>query len=107
MNAIRLSDALSGVGEIQDRQNPFLITATNGQHGTAVYQQKRVVIEQPNPIPARRLDTPWVIGQQGNINGEYWKGDIARLIVFNEQLSPDSALRYLDMFKNNNSLDFY
>ena len=89
-NAIRLSDALSGVGEILDRQNPFLITATNGEHGAAVYQQKRVVIEQLNPIPARRLDTPWVIGQQGNIDGEYWKGDIACLLVFNEQLSPDS-----------------
>ena len=89
-NAIRLSDALSGVGEIVDRQNPFLITATSGQHGAAVYQQERVIIEQPNPIPARRLDTPWVIGQQGNIDGEYWKGDIACLIVFNEQLSPDS-----------------
>lgn len=89
-NAIRLSDALSGVGEIVDRQNPFLITATSGQHGTAIFQQERVVIEQPNAIPARRLDTPWVIGQQGNINGEYWKGDIACLIVFNEQLSPES-----------------
>jgi hypothetical protein len=88
-NAIRLSDAMSGVGEILDRQNPFLITATSGQHGAAVYQQKRVVIEQPNPIPARRLDTPWVIGQQGNIDGEYWKGDVACLIVFNEQLSPE------------------
>jgi hypothetical protein len=87
--AIRLSDALSGVGEIVDRQNPFLITATSGQNGAAVYQQERVVIEQPNAIPARRLDTPWVIGQQGNINGEYWKGDIACLIVFNEQLSPE------------------
>jgi hypothetical protein len=87
-NAIRLSDALSGVGEILDRQNPFLITATNGEHGAAVYQQKRIVIEQPSAIPARRLDTPWVIGQQGNINGEYWKGDIACVLVFNEQLSP-------------------
>ena len=95
-NAIRLSDALSGVGEILDRQNPFLITATNGQHGAAVYQQKRVVIEQPNPIPARRLDTPWVIGQQGNINGEYWKGDIACVLVFNEQLSPNSCAMIQD-----------
>jgi hypothetical protein len=95
-NAIRLSDALSGVGEILDRQNPFLITATSGQHGAAVYQQKRVVIEQPNPIPDRRLDTPWVIGQQGNINGEYWKGDIACLLVFNEQLSPNSQAAIQD-----------
>jgi hypothetical protein len=95
-NAIRLSDAMSGVGEILDRRDPFLITATNGQHGAAVYQQKRVVIEQPNPIPARRLDTPWVIGQQGNIDGEYWKGDVACVLVFNEQLSPGSRAMIQD-----------
>jgi len=89
-NSIRLSDALSGVGEIQDRQEPFLITATNGRHGVAIYQQQRLVFEHENQIPSRRLDTPWVIGQQGNINGEYWKGDVACLIVFNEQLSPES-----------------
>lgn len=88
-SAIRLSDALSEVGEILNRQNPFLITTTNGPLGAAVYQQSRVVVEQPGPIPTRRLDTPWVIGQQGNINGEYWNGDIACLLIFNEQLSPD------------------
>ncbi len=89
-NGIRFSDALSGVGEIQNRQEPFLITATNGGHGVAIFQQHRSVFQQENPIPSRRLDTPWVIGQQGNINGEYWKGDIACLFVFNEQLSPEN-----------------
>ncbi len=89
-NGLRFSDAVSGVGEIRDRQSPFLITATNGRHGVAIYQQQRLVFQQENPIPSRRLDTPWVIGQQGNINGEYWKGDIAYLLVFNEQLSSGS-----------------
>ena len=88
-NSIRLSDAFSGVGEIHDRQNPFLITATNGSRGAAVYQQTRIVVEQPNPVPTRRLDTSWVIGQQGNINGEYWNGDVAYLLIFNEQMSPN------------------
>ena len=95
-NSIRFSDALSGVGEIRDRQQPFLITATNGRHGVAIYQQQQLAFQQENPIPSRRLDTAWVIGQQGNINGEYWKGDIACLLVFNEQLSPDSRAAIQD-----------
>lgn len=86
-NAVRLSDTLSGVGEIGNRQQPFLLTATNGAAGAAIFQQKRPVIERTERLPKRRLDTPWVIGQQGNINGEYWKGDVACLFVFNRQLT--------------------
>ena len=28
-----------------------------------------------------------MIGQQGNINGEYWNGDIAELLVYDRALS--------------------
>jgi hypothetical protein len=86
-NSVRLSDAISGVGQIVNRQSPFLLTATNGKAGAAFFQQNRAVHEQPHALPPRRLDTPWVIGQQGNIDGEYWKGDIATLIMFDRQLS--------------------
>ena len=34
------------------------------------------------------MDTDWVIGQQGNIEGEYWQGDIAELLVYDRQLEP-------------------
>ena len=34
------------------------------------------------------MDTEWVIGQQGNIEGEYWQGDIAELLVYERQLEP-------------------
>jgi hypothetical protein len=90
--AIRLSDAFSGVGEITDRHRPFLLTATNGPEGALVFQQKRVVAEQSLRLPERRLDTPWVICQQGNIDGEYWNGDLALLLVFNRQLTKDERL---------------
>ena len=86
-NAVRLSDAVSGVGEIRNRQRPFLLTATNGTDGAMVFQQHRTVTAQTTSLPARRLDTPWVIGQQGNIGGEYWKGDVACLAVFDQQLN--------------------
>jgi hypothetical protein len=88
-NSVRLSDAMSGVGQIVDRNSPFLLTGTNGPRGASVQQQTRVVVEQSQPLPPRRLDTPWVIGQQGNIEGEYWNGDVACLIVFDRQLTPE------------------
>ncbi len=85
--SIRLSDAISGVGEILDRDKPFLLTAINGDHGSAVFQQNRIVTKSASRLPERRLDTPWVIGQQGNIDGEYWAGDVAFLMVINRELS--------------------
>jgi hypothetical protein len=96
-NAVRLSDAISGVGQISNRQQLYLLTATNGHKGAAVFQQKRAVVEQPTPLPSRRLDTPWVIGQQGNIEGEYWQGDVALLIVIDHQLSREQRAQVQDV----------
>ncbi len=90
--AIRLSDALSGVGQVQNRNLPFLLTASNGEAGANVFQQRRTIVEQSQRLPTRRLDTPWVIGQQGNIDGEYWKGDLAMLLVFDRQLSVEERI---------------
>jgi len=83
---LRFSDALSGVGQIQQRERPFLITAVNGPDGAAMFQQQRLAVRSGR-LPPRRLDTPWVIGQQGNIDGEYWNGQLALLLVFDRALS--------------------
>lgn len=90
-HALRFSDALSGVGEIQQRERPFLITAVNGPDGAFMFQQQRSVV-RGSRLPPRRLDTPWVIGQQGNIDGEYWHGQLAFLIVFDRALSERELL---------------
>jgi hypothetical protein len=91
--ALRFSDALSGVGEVQQRERPFVLTAVNGAEGARLYQQQRLAA-RGGRLPERRLDTPWVIGQQGNIDGEYWTGQLALLLVFNRELS-DSELQSL------------
>ncbi|MEY3173367.1 MAG: hypothetical protein RLZZ436_1281 [Planctomycetota bacterium] len=93
-DALRFSDALSGVGQVQQRERPFLITAVNGPEGAAVYQQQRLAVRGGGRLPPRRLDTPWVIGQQGNIDGEYWNGQLAFLLVLDRALS-ESELRAL------------
>ena len=53
-----------------------------------MYQNLREVGSRSQTLGERRLDTPWVIGQQGNIDGEYWHGDIAAIIVYNRELTP-------------------
>jgi hypothetical protein len=90
--AFRLSDALSGVGELQQGDQPFLLTAANGPNGAVLFQGLRQAAFQSARLPPRRLDTPWVIGQQGNIAGEYWHGHLSLLVVFERQLNPDERL---------------
>lgn len=99
-SAVRLSDAISGVGEIRDRRTPFILTATNGESGAAVFQQTRQVFAQANALPVRRLETPWVIGQQGNIDGEYWHGQLALLLVFDKQLTTNERGLLWDVVAN-------
>ena len=69
-----------------DRTKPFVLTAVNGSGQAAVFQNGRLLKSAPVLAP-RRLDTPWIIGQQGNINGEFWKGGIAEIRVYNRDLT--------------------
>jgi hypothetical protein len=49
-------------------------------------------------VSPRNLETAWVVGQQGNIQGEYWKGELAEVIVFQRELTEaerEAVGRYL------------
>ncbi len=46
-----------------------------------------MIASRTQPLSNRRLGTEWVLGQQGNINGEYWHGDIAEILVFDRPLT--------------------
>ncbi len=86
-NTVRFSDSFADAGRIRDREKPFLLTVTNGDQGAAVFQQRLGLAKQSARLPGRKFGTPWVIGQQGNIDGEYWNGLIAELLVFDRQLT--------------------
>ena len=95
---VRFSDARAQAGEIAGGDHLFVLTAVNAENETAVYQNGCVLSRQTGGLPSRRLDTAWVIGQQGNINGEFWHGDIAEVIVFDRALAADElrdVWRYL------------
>ena len=64
----------------------FVITAINGSREAVTFQNSEPLARQDQSLSARVLNSPYVIGTQGNINGEYWHGDIAELLVFDRAL---------------------
>ena len=85
-HTIRLTDAFADAGRVNQPTEPFLLTAVNGSEQAAVFQNGRLLKVGPR-IEGRRYDTPWVIGTQGNLRGEYWHGGIAEIRVYSRQLS--------------------
>ena len=83
---VRFSDAFSPGNELRDRSQPFILSATNDSQQAAVYQNGRE-LGMGASLPDRRLDTAWVIGQQGNIDGEFWQGGIAEIRLYDRALS--------------------
>ena len=93
-NTVRFSDAFGSAGEVSERTKPFLLTAVNGLETASVFQNGRL-LKTANQLSRRRLDTPWVMGQQGNIDGEFWKGSVAEIRVYDRALS-DRELRLVE-----------
>lgn len=92
---VRFSDVFSSAGNVADRTKPFVFSAVTGSGQASVYQNGRVLAARTSPLATRRLDTEWVIGQQGNINGEFWKGGIAEIRVYSRDLT-DLERRFVE-----------
>jgi len=85
-NAIRLGDPFSPAGAVADPARHFVLAGVSTPTSASVYQDRREAARREAPLPTRRLTTGYVIGQQGNIMGEYWHGDLAELRVYNRAL---------------------
>ena len=83
---VRWTDDYAGAGNWQDRTQPAILSAVNGDAGASVWLGLDPIGDRSNRLAPRRLDTPWVIGTQGNIDGEYWYGSISALVVVNRAL---------------------
>ena len=88
-NTVRFCDVFNDAGQIPNREKPFILSAVNGPHLSAVYHNGCVLKSRSAPLYTRKLDTPWVIGQQGNINGEFWQGGIAEIRVYRGALDQE------------------
>ena len=85
-DSIRLSDDFSGIGAIQSRSTPFVLSGFSDSTGVSVQQNGEELASRAQGLSPRNLKTEYVIGQQGNIDGEYWHGDIAELLVYDREL---------------------
>ena len=83
----RLSDDFSPVGALAHKEQPFILTGIAGEGSVAVYQDRNEIARKVSPLAMRNLTGPYVIGQQGNINGEFWNGDIMELRIYNRALN--------------------
>ena len=83
---IRLSDAFNKAGKLSNPQTHFGLMAVNSAEGAFTFQNGKRLASSGR-LPTRKLAPPYTIGTQGTINGEYWQGDIAELIVVNRALT--------------------
>jgi hypothetical protein len=97
-NSIRLGDPFSPAGALTAPERHFALTGLSTPTGAAVYQDRREAARRELPLPTRRLNTEFVIGQQGNIGGEYWNGDLVELRVYNRALRPEELEALWDGF---------
>ena len=83
---IRLSDAFNKAGNLSNPQTHFGLMAVNSAEGAFTFQNGKRLASSGS-LPTRKLSPPYTIGTQGTIDGEYWQGDIAELILVNRALS--------------------
>ena len=63
------------------------------EYDAQVFHNDLLLGSKRAPLASRKLGTPWVLGQQGNLQGEFWQGDIAEIFVFERALSDAERLR--------------
>jgi hypothetical protein len=96
---VRFSDNYNPAGVVLSQKKPFALLAINSSSGVDVFQNNLRIADRDNSLASRKLETPWVIGQQGNINGEYWHGHIAEILVYDRAISQSERLRIWSYLK--------
>jgi hypothetical protein len=76
-----------GVGSITDQAWHFIFTGVSGAEDAVVYQNIYPLAAKGSPLTPRNLTIPYVVGRQGALNGEFWHGDIAELLIYDRELS--------------------
>jgi hypothetical protein len=91
-DTIRFTDNFAGAGRLTPPTDHGVLTAIADDHDAVVYRNADRLGAKGQPLATRTLDTPYVVGQQGDITGEYWHGDIAELIVYNRALAESERI---------------
>ena len=90
---VRLSDDFTSSRPLTRGNGLFLLAAVAGAEETSIFQGSQLLVRKGGKLSPRRLDTLYVLGQQGNIQGEWWNGDLAEILVYGRELSETERLR--------------
>jgi hypothetical protein len=87
--AVRVSDEFTAAGPSSpsDRRSRFLLSARADAFHVEARRGEHLLARTETPLAPRNLSTEYVVGQQGNIDGEYWQGELQELVVFDRALS--------------------
>ena len=87
VNGVRFSDAFGGAGQLNAPSQPFILTGVTSATEAETFQNRQSLATHGG-LADRDLLGPYVIGTQGDLGGEFWKGEIAEIIAFDRAL-PD------------------
>jgi mono/diheme cytochrome c family protein len=88
-NAVRFTDHFAPAGTLSRAEKPFVLSGIAGPEEVVVTQNRMELARLAAALPKRNLSPPYVIGQQGSINGEFWNGDVLELLVYDRALSEE------------------
>ncbi|MEO1997568.1 MAG: DUF1553 domain-containing protein [Planctomycetaceae bacterium] len=86
---VRVTDDFTSSQKLAQASRPFVLTARSAKDVVDVFQNGRQFALHRAGLSPRNLQTAYVLGQQGNIDGEFWNGDLAELLVFDRELTRD------------------
>ena len=101
---VRLSDDFGEAGTIVNGDEAFVLSAVSDEEEVRISQNQTSIARRSTPLAPRNLKTPWVIGQQGNIDGEFWKGVIAEIVVYDRALDANEQRQVWGALSNRYSL---
>jgi hypothetical protein len=92
---IRVSDDFTSqnVLGVKDRWHALAVVCS--EENVEIYVDGQFIEQKGAALTPRDLSGTYVIGQQGNIQGEYWTGDIAWIKVYAEPLLASQVEREL------------
>jgi hypothetical protein len=97
---VRFTDYFTSAGILSRPQQPFILTGIADTGSVTVSQNRTEMARLATSLVTRNLAPPYVIGQQGNINGEFWNGDIFEILVFDRALSAVECEQVWDMLNH-------
>jgi mono/diheme cytochrome c family protein len=99
-DTVRFTDSFAPAGRLTEPGKMHILTAVSNMGQAAVYQNRESIATIASGLTPRKTDGQYVIGTQGDINGEYWNGEIAEILVWDRALTDAERTQVWDYLSN-------